>query len=160
MTDIHTYTHTPFPLIDSAHLVGWAEWKVEIWSDVTIAGRTEGRTDRRTDHCIAWVPDIWQPSILMFSHLNHYWEFKSLLMPPLQLYYYAKSSKENSRFLLTRKIVCNIQDERGRSIFRYIYQQFHLQLQNHWHRKSIIKTSLVAKCEVVLYKRSIYIKNI
>ena len=31
MTDIHTYTHahthSPIPLIDSAHPVGWAEWK-------------------------------------------------------------------------------------------------------------------------------------
>ena len=27
LTHIHTYTHTPFPLIDSAHPVGWAEWK-------------------------------------------------------------------------------------------------------------------------------------
>ena len=27
MTYIHTYIHTPFPLIDSAHPVGWAEWK-------------------------------------------------------------------------------------------------------------------------------------
>ena len=26
-TYIHTYIHTPFPLIDSAHPVGWAEWK-------------------------------------------------------------------------------------------------------------------------------------
>ena len=27
MTHIHTYITTPFPLIDSAHPVGWAEWK-------------------------------------------------------------------------------------------------------------------------------------
>ena len=27
MTDTHTHTQTPNPLIDSAHPVGWAEWK-------------------------------------------------------------------------------------------------------------------------------------
>ena len=27
MTHIHTYITTPFPLIDSAHPAGWAEWK-------------------------------------------------------------------------------------------------------------------------------------
>ena len=31
----------------------YVEKKVEIWSDVTIAGQTDGLTDGRTDQCIA-----------------------------------------------------------------------------------------------------------
>ena len=32
MTDRHTHRHTPIPLIDSAHPVGWAEWKISFLS--------------------------------------------------------------------------------------------------------------------------------
>ena len=36
--DEHTHTHSPIPLIDSAHLGGWAEGKSRYMLDIFVCG--------------------------------------------------------------------------------------------------------------------------